>query len=186
MTTYIYYIAYLLLYVYKYKIVTRLSFVDRSCFSVCLHCSTRRYTQVRGGALRLSLKLEVMRLWRDCRGEARLARRVRRTRIVIIRGIVVIGVRRTRIAHIAIIHSKTSLSVIAGEACLAPTKPCGSKALSYPLCVLTRTLYLEPRTSYLFCPFGARRTQSFAQLLITLLASVSFRNQKLGSSNWKS
>ena len=28
---------------------------------------------------------------------------------------------RTRIADIAIIHSKTSLSVIAGEACLAPT-----------------------------------------------------------------
>ena len=55
--------------------------------------------------------------------------RVRCTRIVIIRGIVVIGVRRTRIAHIAIIHSKTSLSVIAGEACLAPTKPCGSKAI---------------------------------------------------------
>ena len=28
---------------------------------------------------------------------------------------------RTRITYIAIIHSKTSLSVIAGEACLAPT-----------------------------------------------------------------
>ena len=34
---------------------------------------------------------------------------------------------RTRIA---IIHSKTSLSVIAGEACLAPTKPCGVKAIN--------------------------------------------------------
>ena len=33
---------------------------------------------------------------------------------------------RTRIA---IIHPKTSLSVIAGEACLAPTKPCGVKAI---------------------------------------------------------
>ena len=47
--------------------------------------------------------------------------RVRCTRIVIIRGIVVIGVRRTRIAIILHIYS-------AGEACLAPTKPCGSKA----------------------------------------------------------
>ena len=34
--------------------------------------------------------------------------RVRRTRIVIIRGIVVNGVRRTRITDVAIIHSKTS------------------------------------------------------------------------------
>ena len=79
-----------------------------------------------------------MRRWRDCRGEARLARRVRSTRIVIIRGIVVIGVRSTRIAHIAIIHSKTSLSVIAGEARLAPTKPCGGKAFPYFPCILTR------------------------------------------------
>ena len=63
-----------------------------------------------------SWKGDGSRLWRDCRGEACLARRVR----------------RTRIAHIAIIHSQTSLSVIAGEvlyppiysageACLAPT-----------------------------------------------------------------
>ena len=36
--------------------------------------------------------------------------------------------RRTRIADIAIIHFKTSLSVIAGEACLALTKPCLRKA----------------------------------------------------------
>ena len=79
-------------------------------------------------ALTRRIRVKSSRLWRDCRGEARLARRVRRTRIVIIRGIVVIGVHRTRITDVAIIHSKTSLSVIAGEACLAPTKPCGSKA----------------------------------------------------------
>ena len=51
-----------------------------------------------------SWKGDGSRLWRDCRGEACLARRVR----------------STRIAHIAIIHSQTSLSVIAGEVLYPP------------------------------------------------------------------
>ena len=85
---------------------------------------TTYYLLLTTSGRRATLKLEgdSSRLWRDCRGEACLARRVR----------------STRIADIAIIHSKTSLSVIAGEACLAPTKPCGSKALPYFLCILTR------------------------------------------------
>ena len=62
-----------------------------------------------------SWKLEVMRPWRDCRGEACLARRVRSTRIVIIRGIVVIGVRSTRMTDVAIIHSKTSFVGYRGQ-----------------------------------------------------------------------
>ena len=57
------------------------------------------------GAKKNEAKVEVKssRHRRDCRGEACLARRVR----------------STRITDVAIIHSKTSLSVIAGEACLA-------------------------------------------------------------------
>ena len=68
------------------------------------------------------VEVKSSRLWRDCRGEACLARRVRRTRIVIIRGIVVIGVRRTRIADIAIIHSQTSLLIISGRGVPRPYK----------------------------------------------------------------
>ena len=58
---------------------------------------------------------------------------------------------RTRIADIAIIHFKASfvgycgrgvISITriysAGEACLAPTKPCIRKALPYFLCILAR------------------------------------------------
>ena len=56
-----------------------------------------------------SWKGDGSRLWRDCRGEACLARRVR----------------STRIAHIAIIHSQTSLSVIAGEVLYPPHLFCG-------------------------------------------------------------
>ncbi|MFC2348906.1 MAG: hypothetical protein ACFNO7_08435, partial [Bacteroides sp.] len=57
------------------------------------------------GRKKTEAKVEVKstRHRRDCRGEACLARRVR----------------STRITDVAIIHSKTSLSVIAGEACLA-------------------------------------------------------------------
>ena len=100
------------------------------------------------------LRVNGSRLGRDCRGEACLARRVRRTRIAIIRGIVVIGgashthyrccdysfqniivcYRGRGIISITRIYS-------AGEACLAPTKPFLRKATNAILLPLQKRCY---------------------------------------------
>ena len=158
---------------------------------------------------------------RDCRGEACLARRVR----------------STRITDVAIIHSKTSLSVIAGEAsrairrgfyygvpwhaatiamlsentqrefygrgvprpnndmdtmrtalageaCLAPTKPCGGKAIEAIYCPCAPHTNCDYSFQNIISVIAAEACIAFTRLIIKMMFSMRYACLKCWCGAW--